>query len=55
MVCHRRQEKALETLRGLARPFPPAWKFDREEANERDRTLFRPGSTLTRRHLKAES
>jgi antitoxin MazE len=30
----RRREKALETVRRLARPFPPGWKFDREEANE---------------------
>jgi antitoxin MazE len=31
----RRREKALESLRRLARPFPPGWKFDREEANLR--------------------
>jgi antitoxin MazE len=29
------KEKALESLRRLARPFPPGFKFDREEANER--------------------
>jgi len=28
-------EKALETIRRLARPFPRGFKFDREEANER--------------------
>jgi len=32
----RSREKALETLRRLARPFPPGWKFDRKEANERE-------------------
>jgi antitoxin MazE len=26
---------ALETLRQLRRPFPPDYKFDRDEANER--------------------
>lgn len=31
----RRREKALETLRRLARPFPQGWQFDRDEANER--------------------
>ena len=31
----RQREKALETLSRLARPFPPGWKFDREEANLR--------------------
>ncbi len=31
----RSQEEALESLRRLARPFPPGFKFDREEANER--------------------
>ena len=31
----RSREKALETIRRLARPFPPGFKFDREEANER--------------------
>jgi antitoxin MazE len=31
----RRREKALESIRRLARPFPPGWKFDREEANKR--------------------
>ncbi len=29
------KEKALETIRRLARPFPRGFKFDREEANER--------------------
>ncbi|MGO9263158.1 MAG: AbrB/MazE/SpoVT family DNA-binding domain-containing protein [Bryobacteraceae bacterium] len=29
------KEKALEAIRRLARPFPPGFKFDREEANER--------------------
>jgi antitoxin MazE len=32
---NRNREKALETLRRLARPFPRGWQFDREEANER--------------------
>jgi len=31
----RKREKALETLRRLARPFPQGWQFDRAEANER--------------------
>jgi antitoxin MazE len=31
----RKREKALETLRRLARPFPRGWQFDRGEANER--------------------
>ena len=31
----RSREKALETIRRLARPFPAGFKFDREEANER--------------------
>jgi antitoxin MazE len=30
----RRRERALETIRRLARPFPPGWKFDREELYE---------------------
>ena len=29
------KEKALETIRRLARPFPRGFKFDRQEANER--------------------
>jgi hypothetical protein len=29
------KEKALETIRRLARPFPRGFKFHREEANER--------------------
>jgi antitoxin MazE len=29
------REQALETLRKLRRPFPPNYKFDREEANGR--------------------
>jgi antitoxin MazE len=31
----RSREEALESIRRLARPFPPGFKFDREEANER--------------------
>src|SRR5215467_1354460 len=31
----RKREKALETVRRLARPFPRGWQFDREDANER--------------------
>lgn len=31
----KRREKALEKLRKLRRPFPPDFKFDREEANAR--------------------
>lgn len=35
-VAHdRSRERALEAIRRLARPFPPGFKFDREEANER--------------------
>jgi antitoxin MazE len=29
------REKAIATLRGLARPLPPGFTFDREELNER--------------------
>jgi antitoxin MazE len=29
------REKALETIHRLARPFPPGFRFDREEANRR--------------------
>ena len=39
----RRRDKALETIRKLARPFPPGWRFDREEAHERQRAV-RPGA-----------
>lgn len=31
----RTKAEALEILRSLARPFPPDFKFDRNEANER--------------------
>jgi len=31
----RSREEALEEIRRLARPFPPGFKFSREEANER--------------------
>jgi antitoxin MazE len=31
----RKIEEAIETMRKLRRPFPPDFKFDREEANER--------------------
>jgi antitoxin MazE len=31
----RSKEQALETIRRLRRPFPPDFKFDRLEANER--------------------
>ena len=31
----RTKEDAIESLRRLARPLPPGFKFDREEANER--------------------
>ncbi|MGH9619619.1 MAG: hypothetical protein ACRD45_07930 [Bryobacteraceae bacterium] len=31
----RAREEALESLRRLARPFPPGFKFDREEIHER--------------------
>jgi antitoxin MazE len=31
----RSREEALESIRRLARPFPPGFKFDREETNER--------------------
>lgn len=30
-----RREKALEGLRALQRPFPPDYRFDREELHER--------------------
>jgi antitoxin MazE len=31
----RRRENAMDTIRRLARPLPPGFKFDREEVNER--------------------
>lgn len=31
----RRKQEALERLRKLRRPFPPGFRFDREEANAR--------------------
>ena len=31
----RKVEEAIKQLRRLQRPFPPGFKFDREEANER--------------------
>ena len=31
----RSRERALKTIRDLARPLPPGFKFDRQEANER--------------------
>jgi antitoxin MazE len=31
----KKRERALEKLRSLRRPFPPDFKFDREEANAR--------------------
>jgi len=31
----RSREKALEVIRRLARPLPPGFTFDREEANQR--------------------
>lgn len=43
----RRKAKALETLQRLARPFPPGWRFDREEATER-RTPEDGGGTRPR-------
>lgn len=30
-----RRERALKKVRELARPLPPDWKFDRDEANSR--------------------
>ncbi len=33
--CDQSKTKALETIRRLARPFPPGFKFDRDQANER--------------------
>lgn len=29
------REQAIERIRDLAKPLPPGWKFDREEANAR--------------------
>jgi len=29
------RKRAIEGLRNLSRPFPPGFKFDREEAHER--------------------
>lgn len=31
----RSKERAIDTIRRLARPLPPGFKFDRDEANER--------------------
>lgn len=31
----RTRERALKKLRGLRRPFPPGFRFDRDEANAR--------------------
>lgn len=31
----RSRENAMDTIRRLARPLPPGFKFDREEVNER--------------------
>lgn len=31
----RKRQAAIERIRKLRRPFPPGFKFDREEANER--------------------
>jgi antitoxin MazE len=31
----RGRERALEAISRLARPFPPGFRFDREEANQR--------------------
>ena len=48
----RRRQKALESLRRLARLFPPGWKFDREEANQRqvpEATQLRTGRSRVRR------
>lgn len=45
----RKREKALEVLRRLARPFPPGWKFDREEAHERSTNGMRAGRSGARR------
>ena len=33
--AEKRREEALRIIRSLARPFPPDYKFNREEANER--------------------
>ena len=35
LIHDQSRKEALESLRRLARPFPPDFKFDREEANER--------------------
>ncbi|HEX8533627.1 MAG TPA: AbrB/MazE/SpoVT family DNA-binding domain-containing protein [Allosphingosinicella sp.] len=29
------REEAVQRIRALAKPLPPGWKFDREEANSR--------------------
>lgn len=31
----RSRERALERIRKLRKPLPPGWRFDRDEANER--------------------
>lgn len=31
----RSRERALERVRGLRKPLPPGWRFDRDEANTR--------------------
>ncbi len=35
LVCEQSRKEALASLRRLSRPFPPGFKFNREEANER--------------------
>jgi antitoxin MazE len=34
-VTQEQRERALEDMKRLARPLPPDYKFDREEANAR--------------------
>ncbi|RZL55676.1 MAG: hypothetical protein EOP65_09350 [Sphingomonas sp.] len=34
-VTEEQRERALEDMKRLARPLPPGYKFDREEANAR--------------------
>lgn len=35
VVRDRTKEEAVATLRSLARPMPPGWRFSRDEANQR--------------------
>jgi antitoxin MazE len=35
IMLNQTREEALKSIRELSRPFPPGFRFDRDEANER--------------------